>query len=76
MCRCKKALYGLKQSPRAWYEKADTHLVKRGFRNSPIESTLYVKHEDDVLLIVVLYMDDFLISLDQMKDILLNLRLT
>ncbi|MCO5576318.1 hypothetical protein L7F22_030127 [Adiantum nelumboides] len=39
--KCHKALYGLKQSPRAWYEKADTHLVKRGFRNSPIESTLY-----------------------------------
>ena len=62
VCRCKKALYGLKQSPHAWYEKADTHLVKRGFRNSPIESTLYVKREDDVLLIVVLYVDDLLIT--------------
>ncbi|MCO5603128.1 hypothetical protein L7F22_057275 [Adiantum nelumboides] len=40
VCKCHKALYGLKQSPRAWYEKADTHLVKRGFRNSPTESTL------------------------------------
>ncbi|RYA73307.1 hypothetical protein DD595_25120, partial [Enterobacter cloacae complex sp. 4DZ3-17B2] len=62
VCRCKKALYGLKQSPRAWYEKADTHLVKRGFRNSPTESTLYVKREDDVFLIVVLYVDDLLIT--------------
>ncbi|MCO5590687.1 hypothetical protein L7F22_044661 [Adiantum nelumboides] len=40
VCKCHKALYGLKQSPRVWYEKADTHLVKRGFRNSPTESTL------------------------------------
>ncbi|MCO5581779.1 hypothetical protein L7F22_035668 [Adiantum nelumboides] len=47
-----KALYGLKQSPRAGYEKADTHLVKRGFSNSPTESTLYVKREGDVLLIM------------------------
>ncbi|MCO5584428.1 hypothetical protein L7F22_038355 [Adiantum nelumboides] len=62
VCKCHKALYGLKQSPRAWYEKADTHLVKRGFRNSPIESTLYVKREGDVLLIVVLYVDDLLIT--------------
>ncbi|MCO5572474.1 hypothetical protein L7F22_026229 [Adiantum nelumboides] len=58
-----KALYGLKQSLHAWYEKADTHLVKRSFcRNSPIESTLCVKHEGDVLLIVVLYVDDLLIT--------------
>ncbi|MCO5599429.1 hypothetical protein L7F22_053532 [Adiantum nelumboides] len=62
VCKCNKALYGLKQSPCAWYEKADTHLVKRGFCNSPIESTLYVKREGDVLLIVVLYVDELLIT--------------
>ncbi|MCO5599121.1 hypothetical protein L7F22_053221 [Adiantum nelumboides] len=28
VCKCNKALNGLKQSPRAWYEKVDTHLVK------------------------------------------------
>ncbi|MGJ2631360.1 reverse transcriptase domain-containing protein, partial [Salmonella enterica subsp. enterica serovar Paratyphi A] len=32
------------------------------FRNSPRESTLYVKREDDVLLIVVLYVDDLLLT--------------
>ncbi|MCO5576594.1 hypothetical protein L7F22_030407 [Adiantum nelumboides] len=61
VCKCNKALYGLKQSPRAWYKKANTHLVKRGFCNSPTESTLYVKHEGDVLLIMVLYVDVLLI---------------
>ena len=75
VCRCKKALYGLKQSPHTWYEKANAHLVKQGFCNSPTKSTLYVKREDNVLLIVVLYVDNLLISLDQIKDILLNLRL-
>ncbi|MCO5562310.1 hypothetical protein L7F22_015936 [Adiantum nelumboides] len=29
VCKSNKALYGLKQSPRAWYEKADTHLVEQ-----------------------------------------------
>ncbi|MCO5595146.1 hypothetical protein L7F22_049184 [Adiantum nelumboides] len=61
VCKCHKALYGLKLSPRAWYEKVDTHLVKGGFCNIPTESTLYVKREGDVLLIVVLYVDDLLI---------------
>ncbi|MCO5596312.1 hypothetical protein L7F22_050373 [Adiantum nelumboides] len=50
VCKCHTALYGLKQSPRAWYEKADTHLVKRGFHNSPTERTLYVKRELAMLL--------------------------
>ncbi|MCO5575183.1 hypothetical protein L7F22_028980 [Adiantum nelumboides] len=62
VCKCSKALYGLKQSPRAWYEKDDPHLVKRGFYNSSTESTLYVKREGDVLLIVILYVDDLLIT--------------
>lgn len=35
---------------------------KQGFHNSPTESTLYVKREDDVLLIVVIYVDDLLIT--------------
>ncbi|MCO5557659.1 hypothetical protein L7F22_011227 [Adiantum nelumboides] len=62
VCKCNKSLYGLKQSPRAWYEKVDTHLFKRGFCISPTKSTLYVKREGDVLLIVVFYVDDLLIT--------------
>lgn len=31
VCKLKKALYGLKQTPRAWYDKLDTHLKKNGF---------------------------------------------
>ena len=61
MCRLKKALYGLKQAPRAWYEKIDAYLAAQGFQNSPTESTLYVKRADDVLLVIVLYVDDMLL---------------
>ena len=62
VCRLKKALYGLKQAPRAWYEKIDAYLAAQGFQNSPTESTLYVKRADDVLLIIVLYVDDMLLT--------------
>jgi len=37
-------------------------LFAHGFYNSPIESTLYVKHQGDVLLIIVLYVDDMLLT--------------
>ena len=62
MCRLKKALYGLKQAPRAWYEKIHAYLTAHGFQNSPTESPLYVKCEGDVFLIIVLYVNDMLLT--------------
>ena len=62
MCKLKKALYGLKQAPRTWYEKIHAYLTVHDFQNSPTESTLYVKCQDDVFLIIVLYVDDMLLT--------------
>ena len=62
MCRLRKALYGLKQAPRSWYEKIHTYLITFGFENSPTESTLYVRRVDDVFLIMVVYVDDMLLT--------------
>ena len=61
VCILKKALYGLKKVSCAWCEKIHAYLVAHGFHNKPNESTLYVKHEGDVLLIIVLYVDDMLL---------------
>ena len=58
----KKALYGLKQSPCAWYEKIHPYLTAHGFFNSPNESILYVKKTSDVFLVIVLYIDDMLLT--------------
>ncbi|MCO5547920.1 hypothetical protein L7F22_001375 [Adiantum nelumboides] len=62
VCRLRKALYGLKQSPRAWYEKIHTYLIKQGFLNSPTESTLYVKRRNAVLIMLTLYVDYMLLT--------------
>ena len=75
VCRLKKALYGLKQAPRAWYEKIHAYLIAHGFCNSPTESTLYVKRASDVLLIIVLYVDDMLLTLVLTRCMLLISRL-
>jgi len=63
----KKALYGLKQAPRAWYSRINDHLMSISFVKSLSESTLYVKHTGDNILIVSLYVDDLLVTGDDTR---------
>eukprot|EP00253_Pinus_taeda_P031506 PITA_31506 len=62
VCRLAKALYGLKQAPRAWYMKIDQYLIDHGFRRSPSDANLYIKHTGDDILFVVVYVDDLIIT--------------
>ena len=58
----KKAFYGLKQAPRAWYSRINEYLLNLGFVKSLSESTLYVKHNGAGILIILLYVDDLLVT--------------
>ncbi|XP_025980644.1 uncharacterized mitochondrial protein AtMg00810-like [Glycine max] len=60
--KLKKALYGLKQAPRAWYSKIDDHFQDLGFVKSPSEAALYVKLVDANSIIIVVYVDDLLVT--------------
>jgi Reverse transcriptase (RNA-dependent DNA polymerase) len=62
MYKLKKTLYGLKQAPRAWYGNIDAYFTEKGFRRSPSEPTLYVKHGETGMLIVSLYVDDLIFT--------------
>lgn len=58
----KKALYGLKQAPRAWYNRIDEHLQGLGFKKSLSESTLFIRKRDSDIVIISLYVDDLLVT--------------
>ena len=62
VCRLKKALYGLKQAPRAWYSRIDTYLQKMGFTKSEADPNLYYIVIGEEPLILVLYVDDLVIT--------------
>eukprot|EP00253_Pinus_taeda_P021776 PITA_21776 len=62
VCRLKKALYGLKQAPRAWYSKIDTYLQGMGFTMSEADPNLYFNVISEEPLILVLYVDDLVIT--------------
>jgi len=60
VCRLKKALYGLKQAPRAWYYCFDKYLHQQDFSKGSTDSNLYIKIDNDKLLILVVYVDDII----------------
>ncbi|KAJ9544999.1 hypothetical protein OSB04_024706 [Centaurea solstitialis] len=63
VCILDKALYGLKQAPRAWYETLTNHLLSKGFKRGTIDTTLFLKKEDDDLLLVQICVDDIIFGL-------------
>ena len=62
VCRLKKSLYGLKQAPRAWYAKMDSFLLSQNFERCKSDPNVYMLRTHDSLLILVLYVDDLLIT--------------
>ena len=69
VCKLKKALYGLKQAPRAWYGKIGEFLVQSGFKVAPSDSSLFVKAKEGRLAIVLVYVDDLIITGDYSEEI-------
>jgi hypothetical protein len=62
VCKLKKSLYGLKQAPRAWYEKMDSFLLSQGFSHCQCDSNVYILWQNDALLLLVLYVDDLILT--------------
>jgi len=60
VCRLKKDLYGIKQAPRDWYYRLDKYLHQQGFSKRSADINLYIKVENDKLLILVVYVDDII----------------
>ena len=70
VCKLRKSLYGLKQSPRQWYKRFDSYMIKLGYIKSPYDCCVYMrKLKDDTFIYLVLYVDDMLIAAEKMCDI-------
>jgi hypothetical protein len=62
VCRLKKSLNGLKQASRAWYSKMDSYLFSQNFVRCKLELNVYILKTVDSLLLLVLYVDDLVIT--------------
>jgi hypothetical protein len=67
--KLKKSLYGLKQAPRAWSDKIGQYLVTSGFQTSNADFSLYEKKINHGIVVIVLYVDDLIITRNSDVDI-------
>ena len=69
-CKLHKALYGLKQAPRAWFETLrEALLITWGFHNSVSDTSLFYSHKHGRMLLLLVYVDDILITGDSQADV-------
>ena len=71
VCKLRKALYGLKQAPRAWFEKFSTVITSLSFRPSNHDSALFVRCTPAGRILLSLYVDDMIITGDDVDGILM-----
>ncbi|KAD3642341.1 hypothetical protein E3N88_31565 [Mikania micrantha] len=64
-----KALYGLKQAPQAWNIKLDGVLKENGFKRCKLEQAVYTKQTKENLTILVIYVDDLLVTGSSIEEI-------
>ena len=67
--RLRQAIYGLKQAPRAWFAKFSSTISQHGFSDSSFDTTLFLRRSGHGIIILLLYVDDMIITGDDMQGI-------
>jgi len=62
ICKLNKAIYRLKQAPRVWYDKLKDTLLRWSFQNTKNDSSLFVLRENDHIILLLIYVDDIIIT--------------
>ena len=69
VCRLRRELYSLKQAPRAWFGKFSSTISQHGFSGSSFDTTLFLRWFDHGITILLLYVDDMIITGDDIQGI-------
>jgi Reverse transcriptase (RNA-dependent DNA polymerase) len=77
VCKLEKSLYGLKQSPRAWFGRFCSAMKGYKYEQSNSDHTLFFKRNQGKLTILIIYVDDMIITGNDHEEIkLLETRLS
>ena len=70
VCRFRKSLYGLKQSPYAWFGKFSKAIETFGMQKSKSDRSVFYKNSSYGIILLVVYVDDIVITGSDSKGIL------
>jgi Reverse transcriptase (RNA-dependent DNA polymerase) len=59
-CKLDKALYGIPPAGQCWYDECAGFLKKLGFRQSRTDPCIFIKRDDEGMMVISLTVDDFL----------------
>ena len=62
-----KSLYGLKRSPRAWFDRFMKAIKKQGYVQAQTDHTVFHKHKEGKITILIVYMDDIILTGDDVE---------
>ncbi|GJR88186.1 retrovirus-related pol polyprotein from transposon TNT 1-94 [Tanacetum coccineum] len=60
--KLKKDLYSLKQTPKSWYDRLKSFLIKHEYNMGMVDNTLFTKKKGSNLISVQIYVDDIIFS--------------
>ena len=69
VCHIRHALYGLKQAPQVWFAKFSSTISRLGYMASYYDSALFLHRTDKGTILLLLYVDDMIITGDDLSGI-------
>lgn len=69
VCRLKKGLHGLKQANKHWHFKLANALKNQGFTRAHSNFSLFLKHTYSYFIAFIRYIDDVILTSDNMHHI-------
>ena len=69
VCHLQRALYGFKLAPRVWFAKFSSTIFRLGYIASPYDSALFLRRTDKGTILLLLYVDEMIITSDDLSGI-------
>ncbi|WVZ14137.1 hypothetical protein V8G54_011703 [Vigna mungo] len=67
--KLQKSLYGLKQANRNWNHKLTSELLSIEYTQRSADHSLFIKHSPSTITIIMVYVDDILLSRNNLSEI-------